>query len=126
MARLPQPGGDEGNWGDILNDFLSQAHNDDGTLKNSSVVGKSIADGSVAPVKLSSGMASPSDGQLLSYHAAGQDFRWVAPTSSTATKLNIIYMAEHGVVGDGTTDDTAAIQAAFNLATEAAPTQFVF
>lgn len=33
MARLPQPGGDKGSWGDILNDFLSQAHNADGSLK---------------------------------------------------------------------------------------------
>jgi hypothetical protein len=33
MARLPQPGGDDGNWGNILNDFLAQAHNADGSLK---------------------------------------------------------------------------------------------
>ena len=34
MARLPQPGADRGNWGEILNDFLNQSHNDDGSLKN--------------------------------------------------------------------------------------------
>jgi hypothetical protein len=33
MARLPQPGGDDGSWGAILNEFLKQTHNDDGTLK---------------------------------------------------------------------------------------------
>ena len=33
MARLPQPGKDSGTWGDILNDFLTQAHNVDGSLK---------------------------------------------------------------------------------------------
>ncbi|MGI8483558.1 MAG: SGNH/GDSL hydrolase family protein [Thermomicrobiales bacterium] len=33
MARLPQPGGDAGNWGEILNDFLAVEHNGDGTLK---------------------------------------------------------------------------------------------
>jgi hypothetical protein len=33
MARLPTPGSDNGNWGDILNDYLNQAHQDDGTLK---------------------------------------------------------------------------------------------
>lgn len=32
MARLPTPGSDKNTWGDILNDFLSVAHNDDGTL----------------------------------------------------------------------------------------------
>jgi len=34
MARLPQPGSDNGTWGDILNDYLSQSHNADGTIKN--------------------------------------------------------------------------------------------
>ena len=33
MSRLPTPGSDAGNWGAILNDYLSQAHNADGTLK---------------------------------------------------------------------------------------------
>ncbi len=37
MARLPTPGSDNGNWGDILNDYLLQAHNPDGTLKPNSV-----------------------------------------------------------------------------------------
>lgn len=39
MARMPQPGGDDGTWGDILNDFLSQSHNPDGTLQASAVPG---------------------------------------------------------------------------------------
>lgn len=47
MARLPQPGGDNGNWGDILNDYLSQVHNSDGSLKNDSVSSAQIADNSV-------------------------------------------------------------------------------
>lgn len=33
-ARLPIPGSDDGTWGQILNDFLSQVHNSDGTLKD--------------------------------------------------------------------------------------------
>lgn len=33
-VRLPQPGGDAGNWGQILNDYLSQSHKSDGTLKD--------------------------------------------------------------------------------------------
>jgi len=37
MARLPQPGGDKGNWGEILNDFLSQSLNRDGTIKSGAV-----------------------------------------------------------------------------------------
>ena len=33
MARLPEPGGDDGSWGTLLNDFLLYQHNDDGTHK---------------------------------------------------------------------------------------------
>lgn len=33
VARLPVPGRDGGLWGDLLNDFLSIEHNDDGSLK---------------------------------------------------------------------------------------------
>lgn len=38
MARLPKPGGDDGNWGDILNAFLATAHNSDGTPKDIGVI----------------------------------------------------------------------------------------
>lgn len=48
MARLPVPGSDDGTWGDILNDFLSQSHNPDGTLQSAA-----IPNGSVTPAKLS-------------------------------------------------------------------------
>lgn len=33
MARLPVPGGDTGQWGTVLNSFLSVGHNSDGTHK---------------------------------------------------------------------------------------------
>lgn len=38
MARLPQPGGDPGQWGAILNDYLNVAHNSDGSLKDTGVL----------------------------------------------------------------------------------------
>ncbi len=33
MPRLPVPGSDDGQWGDLLNAFLRVEHNDDGSLK---------------------------------------------------------------------------------------------
>ena len=64
MARLPQPGGDNGNWGTILNEYLSQAHKSDGTLKNNvvgtaqlqddAVTTASVADGAITETLLSS------------------------------------------------------------------------
>lgn len=38
MARLPKPGGDNGSWGQILNDYLSVEHKDDGSLKKAAQI----------------------------------------------------------------------------------------
>lgn len=43
MARLPNPGGDVGSWGSILNDFLAQIHNSDGSLKDGAVTKASLS-----------------------------------------------------------------------------------
>lgn len=40
MARLPTVGSDNGNWGDVLNEFLEVGHNSDGTLKNTNKLDK--------------------------------------------------------------------------------------
>ncbi len=37
MARLPTPGSDDGDWGTILNDYLAQSHNDDGTISDDAI-----------------------------------------------------------------------------------------
>lgn len=73
MARLPQPGADDGIWGDVLNDFLSQAHNPDGTLKpntvdasmlqNNSVSNSALQDSAVTAPKLSA--SGGTTGQVL-------------------------------------------------------------
>jgi len=47
MARLPNPGGDEGHWGNVLNDFLSTTHNTDGTLKDNVVSSSALAPNAV-------------------------------------------------------------------------------
>lgn len=64
MARLPTVGGDAGNWGEILNDYLLQSHDAEGSLrsnsvgapqlKNQSVANAALADGTIAEAKLSS------------------------------------------------------------------------
>lgn len=47
MPRLPQPGGDSGTWGEILNEYLLHAHSNDGSLKPNSVTAGHIADGTL-------------------------------------------------------------------------------
>jgi|GEM_PF-3052361 len=47
MARLPQPGGDGGAWGAILNDFLSASHTTSGELKPDIINSTHLADNAV-------------------------------------------------------------------------------
>lgn len=47
MTRLPLPGQDDGTWGNILNDFLSVAHNSDGTLQDVGVLASKAVDTAV-------------------------------------------------------------------------------
>ncbi|MDM2096409.1 glycosyl hydrolase family 28-related protein [Mycobacteroides abscessus] len=54
MARLPHPGGDSGTWGDVLNDYLSQAHKSDGTLKDNAVTANALAPNSVSNAAIAS------------------------------------------------------------------------
>lgn len=47
MSRLPLPGADTNTWGDILNNFLLQAHNPDGTLQDTGIIAAKADDNSV-------------------------------------------------------------------------------
>lgn len=71
MPRLPQPGADANQWGDILNDYLSQAHQANGALK----------DGVITRTKIST-VNNPQSGQSLTWN--GANLAW---TSGTAVNL---------------------------------------
>jgi hypothetical protein len=85
MTRLPQPGSDSGQWGQILNDFLSQSHTADGSLKSASVTGPTVQDGSLTIAKTAnlqvtldnkvatSGPASTSGAVFWGVWSAGND-----------------------------------------------------
>lgn len=51
MARLPEPGKDIGTWGLVLNDYLNQSHNADGSIKNNAVTPASLT-GSIPQSKI--------------------------------------------------------------------------
>ncbi len=55
MARLPQPGGDSGNWGTILNDYLAQSLKSDGTIKDNAVTSSALAPNSVTATNIPNG-----------------------------------------------------------------------
>ncbi len=61
MARLPIPGSDDGTWGDVLNDFLSQEHNSDGTHNGVNAGSLKTTGASV----VISGADAPTTGQVL-------------------------------------------------------------
>jgi hypothetical protein len=52
MTRLPTPGSDSGEWGTILNDYLSAAHKADGTLKDSIVTSNNLAPNAVTVTEI--------------------------------------------------------------------------
>jgi hypothetical protein len=58
MARLPTPGSDQGTWGNILNEYLLESHNPDGTIKAGAVPVSSVAGktGNVSLVKADVGL----------------------------------------------------------------------
>ena len=81
MARLPQPGGDNGTWGNVLNDYLSQAHDADGSLKDNSVTSNTLAPNSVTNAAIASDAVNASsiaDGSITE----------VLLDSGVQTKLN--------------------------------------
>lgn len=59
MARLPIPGSDAGSWGQILNDYLSQTHNTDGTLKDNTVSESKLAAPVQAKLNVIAGQQGP-------------------------------------------------------------------
>jgi hypothetical protein len=82
MPRLPQPGGDDGIWGDVLNDFLKVEHNADGTLKNArdatKLQGRAID------------TTAPADDQILTYDAASSQWTAKAAPSSTSPSNTVV------------------------------------
>lgn len=55
MARLPQPGSDEGTWGDILNEYLSQSLKSDGSIKDNAVTNNAIAPDAITATEIADG-----------------------------------------------------------------------
>ena len=98
MSRLPTPGSDDGIWGDILNDFLSQEHNSDGSQKTLGISkgGTGATDATTARTNL--GTIADSDSRLT-------DDR--TPTDGSVTNAKV--------------SDTAAIaESKLNLASDSA------
>jgi hypothetical protein len=112
VSRLPTPGGDENTWGEILNDWISVAHNTDGTFKASQLPEPNVPDGTITPAKLSQAYI-PASQKAVSSGIATLDGSGQIPVSQIP-----VY-----TVNDATTTSKGIIQLAGDLAgTAAAPT----
>lgn len=83
MARLPQPGGDNGNWGQILNDYLSQTLKADGQLKDTIVTSAALAPSAVDATALA-------DGSVTNAKIADGTIQETKLAASVQTKLNSV------------------------------------
>jgi hypothetical protein len=93
MARLPVQGSDNGTWGSILNDFLSQAHAIDGSLKTSAVTGAlvgAVTDASVAAnAAIDQSKIAGLTASLSSKLAVSNNLSDVASVSTARTNLGV-------------------------------------
>ncbi len=128
MARLPQPGGDNGNWGTILNDYLAQTHKSDGTLKDNVVSAAAITDGSIGETLLDAALQSKVNAgapdatastrgvvQLAGDLGGSATSPTVPGLSDKVAKGSLMFnVKDYGAVGNGSTDDGAAIESALS------------
>ena len=103
MARLPSPGADQGQWGAILNEYLSVEHNADGSLKASgSLAGKYTKPTTGIP---ESDLASAVQTKL---NSAGGTVASANITDATATGRNVLTStdatAARSAIGAGTSN----------------------
>lgn len=117
MARLPQPGGDTGDWGDILNDYLSQSHSPEGILKSNSVGSSQLQPNSITSSAISPGAVTAAKVAADVATQAGLD----AVANAVATKAPLASVtATLGTPSTAATGTLIAGQMALVNATSAA------
>jgi hypothetical protein len=137
VARLPIVGGDDGDWGIILNDFLNVAHDADGTLKAADAIDAAVqtVNGKSGPdvTLTATDVGAASDAGLV--HKTGDESIGgiktfvaspIVPTPGTNTQAaNKAYVdsVASSVTPDATTGSKGIVQLAGDLGgTAASPT----
>lgn len=108
MPRLPQPGGDDNTWGDILNQFLLVGHNVDGTHDVKAMLGVPVAPGKTIV----------SDGSSAGY--AWQDLPSGAGTVDSVNGQTGVVVLAKSDIGLGNADNTSDASKPISTATQTA------
>lgn len=106
MARLPKVGGDDGNWGQILNDYLSRSLTSDGSLQAGSVGPTQLRDASVTESALADSAVSE---MKLDPSLRGRINAGVADGSITTSKLADRAVTPEKISGLGAADGVAML-----------------
>ncbi|HEY5667731.1 MAG TPA: hypothetical protein VIR03_01050 [Candidatus Saccharimonadales bacterium] len=118
MSRLPTPGKDNGTWGAILNDYLSQAHNGDGSLKSGIIGAGHILDGSIPTSKFDAATQTTLSGKLnsadLDSQIAANIGNNLSATNAALATRDMLNILDYGVVRGTSSSQTAAIKAALD------------
>lgn len=91
MARLPVPGSDDGDWGDILNDYLRQIHTEGGLLKDSVVAETNL---SVGVQNKLNALASVTDGKEIELRNSSGFIQWRYLGGSEASWTNLVALGD--------------------------------
>lgn len=126
MPRLPQPGADAGNWGDILNDYLSTAHSSDGTLKTDTVGAAQLKTNAVASASIAAGAVTSAkvadnaiDEVKLSAVQAKLNAAPTVPVTSVASKTGDVVLQKSDV-GLSNVDNTSDVAKPISTAVQSA------
>ena len=117
MARLPYVGGDSGNWGALLNDFLLESHSGDGTLKLDSVGAVQIKPSAVTNAAIAS--ATITEDKLASAVQAKLNATVTIPVTSVAGKTGDVALTKTDVGLENVTN-TSDVNKPISIATQTA------
>lgn len=119
MARLPQTGKDSGTWGDILNSYLLQEHTPAGTHVPTKILGNPASDGQmlIADSANAKGVAWVNDDKARNSEVVHLTTNETVQGEKIFTGFidkgsQVHNVRAYGAAGDGTADDTAAINTA--------------